>query len=205
MLPHRAEAGYSCLQSSMLLTMSSACGQTHVTNQYPGCQDATPAAGAQKLNPSTAIANSASGQCPSPYFSSLKCAQCNCGSEQHTETDCGPLSNPSKATNLGDVVELNKYFIQAVAVEDPGTPGPIYEAESGKKLVAVELVVGNVSGTAITVNPLNATLLAGDGFTYRPVLGGRAGQIELVNLNPGERVRGGSGFNIPNAEKAERD
>lgn len=111
------------------------------------------------------------------------------------------LTSAPKSAGLGDVVEQNEYFIQATAVEDPATPGMLYQAESGKKLIAVELVVGNVSGTAIMVNPLNATLLDGDGFTYQAALGGRDEQLELLSLNPGEKARGWISFKIPNAAK----
>jgi uncharacterized protein DUF4352 len=98
-------------------------------------------------------------------------------------------------------VEQEGYFFQATAVEDPATPGPIHQAESGKKLVAVEVVIGNQADTSITVNPLSATLIDDDGFTYKAALGGRDDQIPLMDVNQGERVRGWISFKIPNAAK----
>jgi len=171
---------------SLLFVTTLACGQTPSPTSTPGVKTATQAQQATKVPAATSAPTSVPKATSAP---------------SSTPKPTVAPTNPPKAANLGDVVELNKYFIQAVSVEDPATPGLLYQAESGKKLVAVELVVGNVSGTAITVNPLNTTLLDIDGFTYRPVLGGREGQIELVNLNPGERVRGWISFNIPNASK----
>jgi hypothetical protein len=105
-----------------------------------------------------------------------------------------PLTIPS----LGDVVEKDGYSLSAANVEDPATPGILYEAKEGMKLVAIEIVVGNISGEQISVNPLNATLLDNEGFSYKATLGGRDEQIELVDLNPGEKVKGWIAFEIPN-------
>ena len=98
---------------------------------------------------------------------------------------------------LGDVVEQDGYSLSAVAIEDPTQPSRLYKAEADKKLVAIEVVVGNVSGKKISVNPYNATLVDSDGFSYRPELGGRDDQIALVDLNPGERVKGWIAFKVP--------
>jgi len=43
-----------------------------------------------------------------------------------------------------------------------------YEPTPGFKLVAVEIVVGNVSGEMFTANPLSAMLVDANGFVYRP-------------------------------------
>jgi hypothetical protein len=95
------------------------------------------------------------------------------------------------------VVEKDGYFLCALTVEDPTTPGLFYEAEVGKRLIAVEVVVGNVSGEMVTTNPLDATLIDADGFVYRPELAGRDGQLELMDLNPGEKVKGWVAFVVP--------
>lgn len=105
-----------------------------------------------------------------------------------------PTAAPAE---LGDVAEKDGYFLCALTVEDPTTPGLFYEAEAGKRLVAVEVVVGNVSGEMITTNPLNATLIDADGFKYVPELAGRDGQLAMVSLNPGEKVRGWIAFEVP--------
>ena len=184
----------------MLVITTIACGQTPSPTSTPVIKTATPAGGAAEAQPTKATAAQQATNVPAATSAPTSAPKAT-SAPSSTPKPTVPPTNPPKAANLGDVVELNKYFIQAMNVEDPAIPGPIYQAESGKKLVAVELVVGNISGTGITVNPLNATLLDTDGFTYRPVLGGREGQIELVNLGPGERVRGWISFNIPNAGK----
>jgi hypothetical protein len=122
-------------------------------------------------------------------------------SEQATNTPeptTAPTNTPEpQPLYLGDIVEQYGYLLSAVTVEDPTTPGMFYEPESGKKLVAVEIVVGNVSGETLSVNPLNATLLDSEGFTYEPELAGREGQIVTIDLNPGEKARGWIAFEVP--------
>lgn len=108
-----------------------------------------------------------------------------------------PTPEPPQEANLGDLFELDGYSLVALTVEDPAPPGLIYSPTEGTKLVAVEIVVGNVSGERITVNVLNATLLDVDGFTYVPELAGRDNQLILVDLEPGERVKGWAAFEVP--------
>jgi len=168
------------LSVSLLVVATLACGETPSPTSTPVIKTATPAGAVTETPQAKPTATKQATSAPAATVAP---------------------TNVPKSANLGDVVERDGYFIQATTGEDPAPPGPLYRAESGKKLVAVELVVGNVSGTAITVNPLNATLLDGDGFTYQAELGGRDGQIELVSLNPGERVKGWISFQIPNAAK----
>jgi hypothetical protein len=176
------------LSASMLVMASLACGNTPSATSTPVVKTATPAevvTEPPQTKPTAVPQTTNLSATPAPPTTAP------------TATNA-PTMTPN-AANLGDLVEQDEYFIQATAVEDPATPGPFFQAESGKKLVAVELVVGNVSGTPITVNPLDAVLVDGDGFTYHPELGGRDGQIELLELNPGERVKGWIAFQIPNA------
>lgn len=175
---------------AVLLLATLACGQTSSPTSTPVVKTATPVSGVSETQPAPAAQVQQATSTPTVALAPTSAPE-----------PTAPPTNPPTTKDLGDVVELNQYIIQAIAVEDPATPGMLYQAESGKKLVAVELVVGNISGPTVTVNPLNATLLDADGFTYRPVLGGRDGQIELVDLGPGERVRGWISFDIPNASK----
>jgi hypothetical protein len=107
------------------------------------------------------------------------------------------------SSTLGESVENDGYSLVAETVEDPTTPGILYTPTEGRKLIAVEIVVGNESGELITVNPLNATLVDTDGYVYAAETGGRDGQIELVDLNPGERVKGWVAFVVPEDSKPE--
>lgn len=119
-----------------------------------------------------------------------------------TEAPTDTPEPPQKA-NLGDLVEQEGYSFVAVTLEDPAPPGLIYSPTEGTKLVAVEVVIGNVSGEAITINPLNATLLDTEGFTYQAELAGRDDQLILVDLEPGERVKGWIAFEIPESSEAD--
>jgi hypothetical protein len=105
---------------------------------------------------------------------------------------------PTKIPELGDVVEGYGYSLSAVTIEDPATnPGYFYEPEADKKLVAVEFVVGNLSGEAISTNVLYATLVDSEGFAYGAETGSAEGQIQLLDIFPGERVKGWAGFVVP--------
>jgi hypothetical protein len=97
------------------------------------------------------------------------------------------------------LVEQDGYSLSAVTVEDPATrPGMFYEPEEGKKLVAVELIVGNVSGETFSSNVLNATLVDTAGFLYAAEFSSAVEDgLELLDVSPGERVRGWVGFVVP--------
>jgi hypothetical protein len=116
-------------------------------------------------------------------------------------TDEVPLTAGEMLTQefagLGDLVEQDGYSLVAEVLEDPTTPGSLYEPAEGRKLVAVQIVVGNEDAQPFTVNPLSAYLIDAGGYVYTAELGGRAEQLELVDLGPGERVRGWVSFEIP--------
>lgn len=105
---------------------------------------------------------------------------------------------------LGDAVANFGYALTAVAVQDPAIPGMLYDVTSGKKLIAVEVIISNLSGDMIGVNALNATLVDTDGFTYKTELGGVDDQISTVDLNPGEKVQGFIAFEVPETAVAAR-
>jgi len=154
----------------VLILVSLACGETTPTSE-PRVSTATPEAAETQVPPEQAT--------------------------NTPEPTTAPTDTPEpQPLYLGDIVEQYGYLLSAITVEDPTTPGMFYESESGKKLVAVEIIVGNVSGEALSVNPLNATLLDSEGFTYQPELAGREGQIVTVDLGPGEKARGWIAFEV---------
>lgn len=114
-----------------------------------------------------------------------------------TETvEPSPTKEPAQEPT--DTVEQYGYLLSAVTAEDPTTPGRLYTPKEGKKLVAIEIIVGNVSGEPLHVNPLDATLVDSEGFTYEVELGGRDGQLMCCpDLSPGEKVKGWVAFEIP--------
>lgn len=104
---------------------------------------------------------------------------------------------------LGDLIEVDGYSLTAFVIEDPATrPGVFYKSQPGKKLVAVEFAVGNISGETFNSNVLYTTLVDTDGFLYGAEIVGVEGDLELLDVNPGERVRGWAAFFIPEGAKA---
>ncbi len=89
------------------------------------------------------------------------------------------------------------YALTVVAVENPTVPGIFSYPEIGNKLVAVEIILENIAGDMLSVNPLNASLVDSNGFVYSVELGGRDGQIATTDLNVGEKIKGWAAFEIP--------
>jgi len=109
-----------------------------------------------------------------------------------------PITPAVQTSKLGDVIQQNGYSLTADKVEDPSTPGMLYTATQGYKLVAVEIILDNVSGAqALSANPLYAFAIDTNGFVYSTELGGRDGQINSMDLNVGDKVKGWVSFSIP--------
>jgi len=66
---------------------------------------------------------------------------------------------------LGETLVERGYSLTALQVKDPAEPGILYGKEEGKRLIAVEIIVGNVDGKPVSSNILNATLVDTDGFS----------------------------------------
>jgi hypothetical protein len=99
---------------------------------------------------------------------------------------------------LSTSVEKGGYYFAVTAFDASPAPGYSYEAEPGKRLVAVEVIIGNVSGTTIRSDEDDATLIDNEGFAYVTDSGMlNSGELERVSLNPGEKVKGWLGFVIP--------
>lgn len=117
--------------------------------------------------------------------------------EEPTPAQLPPLPEP---LYLGDTDLASGYSLTALAIWDPATPGMYYEPQSGRRLVAVELAVGNVSGDPLSVNPLYASLVDAEGYVYEvDVLGLDSSILPAIDALPGERVRGWVAFTIPDA------
>ena len=91
---------------------------------------------------------------------------------------------PVQELYLEDTVSEFGYALTGVSVIDPATPGMLYTAAEGTKLIAVEVIISNLSGDNISINPLNSTLLDQDGFTYQVELGGVDDQLATLNISP---------------------
>jgi hypothetical protein len=103
---------------------------------------------------------------------------------------------PTVELYLGDAVQNYGYALTVLSVADPATPSMSYQAEAGKKLVALELLLSNISGDLMNVSADNATLLDTDGFLYPAELWAIEDEIGTVDLNPGEQTTGWIGFKI---------
>lgn len=116
------------------------------------------------------------------------------------DTQCPPCVCPC-ATPLPP--DVQQYSLEMGKIEDPAKPSMFATIEPGYKLVAVEFIISNVAGKPLQVNPMNATLVDTDGFSYRPELAGRdgGGQLPTVTLNQGEKVRGWVAFTVPEEAK----
>jgi hypothetical protein len=104
---------------------------------------------------------------------------------------------PAIETPLGQEAQDFGVGLTAVTLEDPATPGMFYDVQPGTRLVAVEIVVSNAGAETVSVNPLYTSLVDADGFVYEAELAARDGQIDTMDLAPGERVRGWVAFTIP--------
>jgi len=103
------------------------------------------------------------------------------------------------APNLGDIHTLSGYSITAEALFDPALPSSFYNVVEGTRLVAVHILVRNVSGAeSLSVNPLYCSLVDGFGFVYEAELGATdLGQIDTLDLATGEAAQGYVAFQIP--------
>jgi hypothetical protein len=140
-------------------------------------------------------------------LASLACGSYSRDSEEIVRTATAPATlvpaTPVPVTYLGDQVERDGYSLAALAVENPATrPGIFYEPQPGKKLIAVEFIAGNVAGEQFDSNVLYATLVDTDGFLYGAENTVVEGQIEMLEVNPGERVQGWAAFLVPESAQA---
>lgn len=118
-------------------------------------------------------------------------------------TETLPPPTPVAARYLGETVEGYGYSLSAVAIEPNPKATMIYTPEAGKHLVAVLIVVGNISGEPHTANPLHLKLIDKEGFLYEADTAGVYMQIKVFQIDKGERVKGWVAFSIPdNAEPA---
>lgn len=99
--------------------------------------------------------------------------------------------------HLGDTARRFGYAMTPLRIVDPAEPGILYDAEAGKRLVAVEVVFANIAGETIDINPMKFTLFDTAGSEYDLDLMGAADQIGNAGLYAGERIKGLIGFKLP--------
>jgi len=112
-------------------------------------------------------------------------------------TETLPPPTPVATRYLGETVEGYGYSLSAVAIDMNPKSSVIYTPEAGKHLIAVQIVVGNLSGEPHTVNPMYLRLIDKEGFLYESELAGADVQIPVFQIDKGERVKGWVAFSIP--------
>jgi len=176
---------------AVLFLMSLACAGTTSTSE-PQINTATP----EKSEPKISTATPEKVEQKQPTETQRSQVKLSDTPEPTTSPIVTPTPEPQF---LGDVFGQYGYYLSAIRVEDPATPGMFYKPVSGNKLVAVEVIIGVSSGDPINLNPLGALLLDSEGFTYQPELVGQDIQL-MTELFQGEKIRGVISFSIP--EKA---
>ena len=125
----------------VLTTITLACGDSTSTSE-PVISTATQAE-EKEVEPSEVVLPTEESQEDQPTATT-----------EATEEPEEPTEAPEVTqTYLGDVVEDYGYFLSAVEVADPAEPGIFYDPEAGKKLIAVNIIVGVTSGDPLSVKP----------------------------------------------------
>lgn len=113
-----------------------------------------------------------------------------------TAREAAPPAPPAGG-KLGETSEADGCSLAAVTVEDPAEGREAFwQPEAGERLVAVEVVIGNVGTEPLSVNPLYATLVDDRGFSHEVELAAleEHDQLAVAELGPGEKVKGWVGF-----------
>jgi hypothetical protein len=183
---------FSLLAFTILIIVTLACGNSKPTST-PKVSTATLETQATQIPGATA----------KPAVSANTSVPSDTSVPPATKTPVPPPTNtPVTELYLGDAVSAYGYALTGISVQDPATPGMFYTATSGKKLIAVEIIISNLSGDMLSVNPLYATLVDKDGFTYQAELGGVDDQLSTLDLNPGEKVKGLISYQVPDTAVA---
>jgi hypothetical protein len=134
-------------------------------------------------------------------FTILSSVTLACGAS--STTSVSPTSEITESNTgapeyyLHDYIQKSGYGLSVIEVADPAKPGMLYTAEEGKKLVAIDIMLGNISGDSLGVNPLYSTLVDNTGLVYEADLGSVDNQIATLYLDQGEVVEGWVSFQIP--------
>jgi len=103
----------------------------------------------------------------------------------------------SEQLYLGDSTSAYGYTLTPLRIDDPAEPGVLFEPVDGKRLIAVEIIVANISGEVLKANPLNVQLIVMGGNVFDLELLGVDNRMASVSLYPGERVQGWVAYLIP--------
>ena len=107
-----------------------------------------------------------------------------------------PAALPTLQT--GEMAEQSGYSLSVTQIEYPKSTDAFDMPEKGYRMVAVEIILSNISG----VEPLNvfysdAYLVDGEGYVYKASYGYENHNLDMVDLGIGEKVKGWVNFIIP--------
>jgi hypothetical protein len=119
------------------------------------------------------------------------------GAPTDTYIPATPNETPVAETYLGDAIQESGYAITALNMADPATPNFNWTAKAGMKLVAIDVVISNISGDSWFASPFDVYLLDSNNLTYKSEVDAVDDTIDSVTLNPGEQVKGWISYTIP--------
>jgi hypothetical protein len=109
-----------------------------------------------------------------------------------------PTPTGSVTPSSGTTVEGNGYALTVLTFQNPSNmPDYAYSPVAGQHLVGVQIIVRNISGATFTSYYSNAILIDTFGTLYQAKGSIIQGQIQSIDVQPGQQVQGWVGFQVP--------
>ena len=104
---------------------------------------------------------------------------------------------PPPLAQVGQTIEEQGYRFTVTNVETAASYG-IYDADAGKQLLAVEVLVESSATSGVDVNPFYFSVQDSDGYEYTISIFGKDPSLQSQNdLPSGEKMRGRVTFEVP--------
>lgn len=121
---------------------------------------------------------------------------------QNNEQPAQPVDTPIPPQNtigkLGDTISQDGYIITLANIETATQYGDFIKAESGKKFIAVELIIESGANTGVSANLFYVSIKDASGYKYDAAMMGKEPLLSSQNDIPlGEKIRGWVTFEIP--------
>ncbi len=108
-----------------------------------------------------------------------------------------PAAAPPPLAQVGQTIEEQGYRFTVTNVESAASYG-IYDADAGKQLLAVEVLVESGTSSGVDVNPFYFSVQDLDGYEYTISIFGKDPSLQSQNdLPAGEKMRGWVTFEVP--------
>jgi hypothetical protein len=167
--------------------ISLACNALSPTTYSPGFVTMTPGGQALAASPTPRSTATATNVATSTAVAAI--------------TQSVPLTAQPTVSYLGDVVEQAGYALAALQLQDPALPGSLYQAQAGRRLVAVEVMLGNVAGERMLANGSSLLMRDEAGGNYQPDVLALDRSLGASRLDAGERVKGWVAFHLPDGAR----